>query len=108
MYKKLCSRDSGQLPFAGALHPGHLDTLSVSEGKVAVVSGQGKRNEVSNECQWINTSIGWFRLFSSDGRSFCGFESLCSPGSFSQYNSNMHIVMVCTVFQLTNTTLTFA
>jgi hypothetical protein len=45
MNKKPCSRDSGQLLFAGAIHPGHLDTLSVSEGKVAAVSGQGNRTK---------------------------------------------------------------
>jgi hypothetical protein len=45
MNKKPCSRDSGQLLFAGALHPGHLDTLSVSEGKAAAVSGQGNRKK---------------------------------------------------------------
>ena len=45
MYKKLCSRGSGHLLSAGALHPGHLDTLSVSEGKAAAVIGQGNRTK---------------------------------------------------------------
>ena len=45
LYKTPCSRDCGQLLSAGALHPGHLDTLSVSEGKAEAVSGQGNRRK---------------------------------------------------------------